>query len=214
MGYDIADNMLYAAFAQLKPYQLLRIAGNGDAVSVVTLTTAQDWSAISTGDVDEESQYWASEFGSRWIQVDLRPNSTTYATVVRTGTANPSPQRVIDWAYVPGRGNFLWGLGYVQSTPTATYLMQFDRATGAWTNLANLGNVAGSVTDASKRNAWGAVYASDDGFLFGSENNSGHIYKFSLVPVNGVYPAPIKISNGPVSSGNDGARCIIAANIA
>lgn len=212
MGYNIADNLLYAAFTSARPCQILRIAGNGDAVSLGTIDVT-GWASVNAGDVDENSQYWISDSGKSWMQIDMKPNSTNYGQSVRTGVAEPGNSlRVIDWAYVPGRGNFLWGLGYASANPNATHLMQFNRTSGAWNNLANLGDIAGISTSA--RNAWGAVYASDDGFLFGSENNSGHIYKFSLVPVNGAYPAPVKISNGPTSSGNDGARCINAANVA
>lgn len=207
MGYNIADNLLYAAYLN-PPSSLLRISGTGDAQLVGSL--GNNW-MVTCGEVDENSQYWASSSGVQWTQMDLKPDSPTYAKVVKSGTATLSGLTVYDWAYVPGRGNFLWGLGFNNGgdAPCNTYLLQFNRTSTTWTTVHNFGDVTGS---SSKRNQWGAVYASDDGYLFGSENNSGHIYRFSF-PVNGVVAQPEKISNGPPTSSNDGARCIKAANI-
>lgn len=166
------------------------------------------------GEIDENSQYWASSSGKEWTQIDLKPGSATYGRTVTSGVASPTGT-VADWAYVPKKGNFLWGLSYDSSNPGSsnTYLLKFDRALKAWSTVSKLGDIAGS---SSSRNVWGAVYATDDGYLFGSENNSGEIWKFPI-PDNGVgipIGSPLKISNGPISTGgNDGARCIKASNV-
>lgn len=211
MGYNVGDNFLYATANDLKPYNLVRISGAGDCTVLGGLTIS---SAPNCGEVDENSQYWASASGQAWVQIDLKPGSTTYGRQVSNGVASPSGS-VVDWAYVPKKGNFLWGLAYDSTSPgsSSTYLLKFDRSSKTWSTVTKLGDIAGS---SSTRNVWGAVYATDDGFLFGSENNSGEIWKFPI-PDNGVgvpSGSPVKISNGPISSGgNDGARCIKASNI-
>lgn len=210
MGYNVADNFLYAATFDAAPYDLIRISGTGDCVNMGSLNI----SFTSTcGDVDENSQYWAARDGKDWIQVDLKPGSATYGQTITKGVASPS-MYVIDWAYVPKKGNYLWGVGCESDTRASTYLMRFDRTAKSWTTVVSFGDIAG--TGGTSKNTWGAVYASDDGYLYGSENNSGEIWRFPL-PNNGVgVPSglPMKISTGPYSpGGNDGARCIKASNI-
>lgn len=131
--------------------------------------------------------------------MDLKPGSATFGKVVANGTAT-SPYRVIDWAYVPGGGNYLYALGYNVNQATSTYLQRFDRTTHSWTVLTDFGNIA--------QNAFGAAYASDDGYLFGQENNSGGIYRF---PLAGTAYALQAVGN--TTKSNDGARCIKAQNI-
>lgn len=214
MGYNVADNFLYAATITKAPYSLLRISGSGDLTNLGSLNITF---MANCGDVDENSQYWGSTGGKDWTQVDLRPNSPTFGRTVTTGTATPA-QGIIDWAYVPDAGNYLWSLGYdstsrSQVKASNTYLLRFDRAAKSWTTVVKFGDIAG-VGDGT-RNAWGAVYASDDGYLYGSENFSGEIWRFPI-PSNGTgapTASPTKISNGPAATGNDGARCINAANI-
>lgn len=212
MGYNIGDNFLYAAAIAKIPNTLYRISATGDITSIGTLNASY---VVNTADVDEQSQYWASASGKDWIQVDLKPNSPTFGKMVTKGTATLS-YIVIDWAFVPKRGNYLWALGAdsvnrATAGGSNTYLLKFDRSTKSWTTVIKFGDIAGNG-DAT-RNAWGAVYASDDGYLYGSENYSGEIWRF---PTNATGPPtalPMKVSNGPAANGNDGARCIGAANI-
>lgn len=202
MGYNIADNYLYASISTTP--RLVRIAGNGDTTLLASLNVS---STLNCGDVDENAHYWAAASGAMWIQVDLDPASANYGTQITSGTASPAFS-VIDWAYVPGGGDALWGLGY-DSQSRQTNLMRFDRTVRTWTTLTNFGTIASATMGQS--NAWGAVYASDDGYLYGSENNSGEIWRFPLP--GATTTAAVKISNGPKSSSNDGARCIKAANV-
>lgn len=51
---------------------------------------------------------------------------------------------------------------------------------------------------------FGATYASSDGFLYGSENTLGNIYKVSIQTPYSI----VKFADGPASYSNDGARCI------
>ncbi|KAG6360911.1 hypothetical protein INS49_011979 [Diaporthe citri] len=164
MGYNIGDNFLYAAATAKIPNSLLRISASGDVVNMGSLGTSY---VVNSGDVDEYSQYWASAGGKDWVQVDLKPSSSTYGKTVAKGTAAPA-YTIVDWAYVPRGGNYLWTLGFDSLTRTAlggsnTYLLKFDRAAKSWTTVAKFGDIAGSGD--TQRNAWGAVYASDDGYF-------------------------------------------------
>ena len=204
MGYNKADNYLYATAQNGtgSTTNLVRIAANGDSVIGGELPTPSGV-LYNVGDVDEQSQYWASNGGAKWIKVDLLPGSPTYLQAVASGTTALTPFNIADWAYVPSGGDYLWGLAS-DLTLTATLLVRFSRATRQWETVRSFGSVAGAQT-------WGAVYASADGFLYGSENASGQIWRFPLA--GGLFPPPAeKISNGPVSSSNDGARCIDSTN--
>ncbi|KAI0156269.1 proline rich protein 5MeD [Pestalotiopsis sp. NC0098] len=206
MGYNYADNYLYASIGT--PAKLLRIAADGSSTIVNSFNIT---GSLNCGDVDDEGYYWGSASGAYWTQIDLRPTSANFSRQVNNGTAVP-PYSIIDFAYVPGGGDALYGLGFDSTLGLAlgqTYLVRFDRTTHIWTRETNFGQIASSVN--ATANAWGAVYASDDGYLFGSENNSGEIWRFPLPGANTT--AAVKVSNGPKSSSNDGARCIKAANV-
>ena len=78
--------------------------------------------------------------------------------------------------------------------------MQFSMATLSWTLVGTYGT---TVTGQANP-GFGAVYATADGYLFGSEGYSGQIWKFSVqLPLTAIL-----ISQGPTSASNDGARCI------
>ncbi|KAK8025564.1 hypothetical protein PG990_003387 [Apiospora arundinis] len=186
MGYNVGDNFLYGAIGQGASTNLIRIAATGDSTILGSLNVTV---TLNAGDVDENNQYWATASGRQWIQRHGEPPVHADRLGVRAGG-----------------GNYLWGLAYNSGglTPNVnTYLQRFDRNAKTWTLFTDFGNIAG-------KNTWGAVYASDDGFLYGSENTSGEIWKFPL-PANGT--TAVKISNGPAASSNDGARCIKAANV-
>lgn len=217
IGYNVADNFIYGSwYTKLgAPCDLIRIAGNGDMTVITSLNISATWYP-NVGDVDENSQFWASSQGNQWLQLDLKPGSPTWGRTVNNGSGLP-PHIMLDWAYVPGTGNYLYGLSYdVKNTtlPDAdnhVYLQRFERTTKTWSVVADLGNVAGT-----SNNRFGAVYASEDGYLFGAENGSGQIWKFS-VPPNGTTtnwtPSSTFMAYGPTSSSNDGARCVKAKNI-
>ncbi|KAK6193706.1 hypothetical protein LQW54_012176 [Pestalotiopsis sp. IQ-011] len=209
MGYSEGDNYLYAAVGSEAPQKLIRIAANGATTDLESLNQTV---YLNAGDIDENFYYWSSSVGAQWIKVDLRPGSTTFGKEVASGTAKPQYQ-IFDWAYVPGAGDYLWGLGYDQTTNLAqglTYLMRFDMTTHTWTTETNFGSIASSQSTPAAANTWGAIYASDGGFIYGSENTSGEIYRF---PLPGSGTAAVKIANGPKSTQNDGARCHKASGL-
>ncbi|KAI1494891.1 hypothetical protein F5X96DRAFT_692256 [Biscogniauxia mediterranea] len=198
MGYNVADNFLYAAIGGA-PGNLIRISATGDSEILGPLDLS---TPVYAGDVDENSQFWINSAGRPWAQIDLRPGSATFGATVARGVASLPGQTVIDWAYVPGGGDALYGLGH-DAFYSRTTLMRFDRAAHTWTALTDFGDIAG-------RNAWGAVYASDDGYLYGSEDTTGQIWRFPL-PARGT--RAVRISHGPASASNDGARCIRSENL-
>ncbi|ETN44101.1 uncharacterized protein HMPREF1541_10651 [Cyphellophora europaea CBS 101466] len=104
-----------------------------------------------------------------------------------------------DWAYVPTKGNYLWTVAADTSQPRTsqqTYLMRFDRTAKTWFTVGSFGVLVNTGT-----NTWGAVYASADGFLYGSENNSGRIFRFNVTSVQAT-----SLATGPGTSVNDGAH--------
>ena len=167
---------------------------------------------MNAGDVDENSHYWATDKGNKWVQIDLKPGSTTYGQTLSTGTVTKAPDSAVyDWAYVPGIPYYLYAIGYEYNLLglfTNTYLLQFDRRTKTWKTITNYGNIVPKLLGSS---TWGAVYASDDKALFASENESGVIWKFSL-PESGSTTAK-QMSPGLKASTNDGARCINARGL-
>lgn len=205
MGYNVVDNFLYAAVTTSgvsgSIQALLRIDGQGNYDIINNLNNSQ---SFNSGDVDENAQWWGTASGNYWMQVDLLPGSPTYGRTVASGTAPGPAYPIIDWAYVPGGGDNLYGIGYGSNSGQTAFfgtLQSFNRTAKTWTTLTSFGPVAG-------KDQYGAVYASDDGSLFGSENNSGMIYKFPL-PQNGTVPT--FVAQGPKATSNDGARCAKAA---
>ena len=97
-------------------------------------------------------------------------------------------------------------MGIDQATAFA-YLYRFDQTTLTLQVVANFGDIGLTpVVDTASgyRTNFGAVYASADGFLYGSENLSGRIYRFTVTaPYGWQY-----LSLGPGTTQNDGARCI------
>lgn len=65
--------------------------------------------------------------------------------------------------------------------------------------VRRLGHISG-------KDHWGALYADNDGNMYGRESNSGDIYMFSIEGLqNGEDPQ--LLARGTSSSRNDGARC-------
>ena len=164
IGYNVADNFIYGSVATTPFQSLIRIGANGDSNIVASLNSTLEYNC---GDVDEKSIYWATLNGRNWTQLDLVPGSANFGKLIANGTTTtlPAGYTVYDWAYVPGGGNNLYGIAQ-NGAKSQAILMAFSRSTKEWTELTNYNNVTGL-------NQFGALYASDDGFLFGSENNAG-----------------------------------------
>ncbi|KAH8884383.1 hypothetical protein GQ53DRAFT_880143, partial [Thozetella sp. PMI_491] len=197
IGYDVADGFIYGVVQNSTTANILRMSRDGLSSTGPALPAPPSGAIWQVGDVDEKYQFWFSNQGQQWNRVDMTPGSKTYATIVASGTATPSYQ-LYDWAYVPGGGDFLWSVGRDTNSATSN-LVKFNRTAATWTTVRGYNNVTGT-------NFWGALYASADGFLYGSENTSGQVWKFPVTNFT-LGTSPIKIANGPASNLNDGAHC-------
>jgi hypothetical protein len=193
IGYNKFDNYIYGMHMDDTGTQLIRIGGDGGWTLLPARTNDR---TINMGDIDNQGRFWISNQGEAWWAIDLMPGSATYGKIILSGTAQNS-LNCADWAFVPGGGDYMYAVMYDDNGASST-LCRFSRTTYTWQTLKAYGNLAGN-------NLWGAAYASQDGSLYGSENNSGQIFKFPIAPTIGT---PKFIAAGPVSSWNDGARCI------
>ncbi|CAJ2502947.1 Uu.00g103410.m01.CDS01 [Anthostomella pinea] len=211
MGYNSLDNYLYAALFTT-PVLLIKINSTGDSSAVEPLPVFSTVNAPYAGDVDEVGYYWAYSYvNSQYVKIDVT-SGAGYGSVVAAGIAIPDlliNVNIPDFAYVPGGGNFLYGLGYntlpTLFTPVTSRLYKFDRTLLRWSLVTDFGHLTGG-------DRWGAVYAAPGGILYATENVSGEIWKFTY-PFTDKTGAnrPVKVSTGLSADFNDGARCINAA---
>ncbi len=192
LGFHPDEGYLYGvAQTGTGPANMIRIGSDGNFNLGLTIPGA---STYQMGDIDTDDQYWVAASGAQWYKIDLAPGSSTYGQIVASNVASP-PVTVADWAYVPGGGDYLYSLGL--NSASQTVLVRFRRSTGVWSNvLANFGSVAGD-------NFWGGVFAGSDGFLYGSENTSGQVWKFAIDGSTNKQ----RVGVGPSNNDNDAARC-------
>ncbi|GAB1741026.1 hypothetical protein NU219Hw_g6278t1 [Hortaea werneckii] len=204
MGYNRCDGLIYATDQEA---HLVRFGLDLTPQRLYERTFFR----YQTGEVDNDCQYWAIRTAdndvARWIHVDVNPASPVYGSIVGQGELAVPQYFYADWAYVPGAGSYLWSVGIDQPTANA-YLYRFDQATLTSIIVASFGDIglADFRPDPASgyRLNFGAVYASADGYLYGSENISGNIYRFTVTaPYNWQF-----LVRGPGTVQNDGARCI------
>ncbi|KAH8807867.1 hypothetical protein F5884DRAFT_881405 [Xylogone sp. PMI_703] len=187
IAYNVLDNYLYAY--QQGKNSLLRISSDGSSEVVI-----QGIPAGNLGDIDLNGRYWISSGGTKWWVLDLYPGSATYGQVLNSGTADTLGVTVADWVYLPNEGQYLYSVGQ-NSTTKAASMIRFSLTTFQWEKVANYPSVT--------RSGFGALYGMNNGTLYGSDNTSGEIWQF---PISGT---PFKITTGPKSGDNDGARCVL-----
>ena len=204
IGFNVLDDYIYGESISGTKTNLIRIGAGG-------LTGFFPDIPISfptvVGDVTPDGHYWILDIMSgtstarHWAEYDLSDSaSPSFGNLVSSGPVTAIFD-LEDWAYVPGAGNFLWAMAHTRTAPyTYIELVKFDLTAKTFTSVKNLGSVA--------TNGVGACYASADGYLYGSDNTSGIIWRVNVVTLG---PVEI-ISNGPKSSSNDGARCVNALN--
>ncbi|KAK3389936.1 hypothetical protein B0H63DRAFT_557003 [Podospora didyma] len=198
IGYNVLDNFLYGRQAAAGgAFNLVRISAAGTRTIIRKLDAGVTG---NVGDIDTQGNYWLSAGGKGWWRIDLVPGSITYGQVLEKGTANALGYNIADWVYIPSGGRFLWAVGNQTPGPARTAtLLKFNMDTKVWTKVRDYANVPKST--------WGAQYGIDipQGVLYASDNTSGEIWKF---PIDG--SAATKVTNGPKSGQNDGARCVLA----
>jgi hypothetical protein len=192
IGYNILDNFIYGN--QISTRTIIRIAGDGTSSTVAGTDPPPPSSNV--GDVDGEGVYWVSSGGKSWAQIDLAPGSATYGKTIGSGTASPLGLGIDDWVYIPIAGQYLYSVGS-NSTSNGISMIRFSMATKEWEKVANYPSLKGVST-------LGAQYGMNNGTLYASDNSSGDIWQF---PIDG--SSPFIVSQGPASSSNDGARCVL-----
>ncbi|KAK1999811.1 proline rich protein 5MeD, partial [Colletotrichum falcatum] len=215
IGYNAREDYIYGVSqGNSSPYgfKVVRILANGTTQDVAAITkfSATAGSPFNSGDVDDAGQYWISTGGNDFYQYNLNPATAGYGTLVSSGLISGGTGGYVigDWTFVPGvGGGDLWSVGVKNFE---SYLLNWDRATRVFTVVRNLGNLTKTPTTSGSTPAfWGASYATTDGFLFAFENNSGQVWRISIDGSVAIQ----RVANAPVSSQNDGARCVDSGNI-
>ncbi|WP_176459571.1 DUF7507 domain-containing protein [Rhodococcus sp. OK302] len=186
VGYNVLDEYMYGTNGGI----LYRI---GSDLSMTALPPIPELAGqgFAVGDIDTVGRMWIvgnSGSSDKWASIDLVPGSPTYGTVINTGP-NAQLSDITDWAAI---GNALYG---VKSDGTG--VLRFDMTTHAIDTLP--------ISGLTERGRYGAAYADSKGRLWASHNDSGAIWRINIKNQTAV-----KMSDGPTSSGNDGARCSTA----
>jgi uncharacterized repeat protein (TIGR01451 family) len=199
IGYNIQDNFIYGWDDQNDVF--VRVHGDHATVDELTIDSYTGPSTgIIIGDVDDNGHYWMLA-GNVWYQIDLTttPNPTQIATNTPP-LPHPAGSAGADWAFIPGT-NSLWR---IMDDSGDGRLWSFDRTTKEWTNHTPVTPIAGiSGSDLFM----GAFYADPNGFLYGSSNPNGNVWR---VNVNSAPYTAGHVGTGNASSSNDGARCASA----
>lgn len=202
MGYNAREDYLYGISQNeaATDFKIIRILANGTGTYVATvskLTTG----LFNSGDIDENGQYWISTGGADFYQYNFAPGTANYGGLVTSGKLTGTGGYTIgDWTVVPGvGGGDLWSVGVSNQV---AYLLRWSRTSHAFTVVRNLGNLTGATGTTVP--FWGASYATTDGYLFAVENGSGQIWRIAVDGSSN----PLRLKDAPVSSRNDGARCL------
>ncbi|TLD26567.1 hypothetical protein PspLS_05208 [Pyricularia sp. CBS 133598] len=191
MVYNVKDNMLYAR--QSGKNALIKMDNAGNAVTVATLPTT--FEAV-VGDVDTSGRYWyAVRGGEQYAVVDVNPTSANYTRLWAQGITAENNHVIADWTYVPVAGQYLWTID-TQAPGGGSSLMRFSM------NEPRVWEVVRSYRDLLV-DTFGALYSVNNGTIYASDNLGGTIYGFPILKSDRNY---FRVSAGPKSSSNDGAR--------
>lgn len=197
VGYNTLDDYFYGIADN---GHLVRIGANGSFTDL-GVPTGTGGSGFNVGDFDANGHYWVtiSASPSEYFEIDLVPGSPTYGTVVSSGTKGlPGGEFPgADWGFTNGA---FYSVG--TDANGNSILVKFDPATGNQTIASVMTDSSGAAVGAL---LVGAVYVDASGYLYASDNTSGNIYR-----INTATGATILLSAGPISGGNDGARCALA----
>ncbi|KAK4093404.1 hypothetical protein Purlil1_2561 [Purpureocillium lilacinum] len=190
LGYNPLDNYLYGTQGQA----LVRIGRDGRTEPVLALP-----SAANLGDVDIAGQYFFSDSGAAWGQVDLAPGSPRYGQLVAAGNATHGGlRRLSDWAFTPAHPGYAYSVAIDnRRVPT---LARWSTETHEWETVRRYDDTKLRAT------LFGAVMATSDGVVYASDNASGQIFRFPLRDPASASKAGV----GPRARSSDGARCALA----
>lgn len=235
-GYHSGENYIYAV-AQTTGSNgyVVRIGRDGTVERVLPgVTISQTTSSITSGTISSDGFFYVAwTQGQQFAKINLQFGNADYGKVVDFGTTNLNSATqldnngryyvVSDWAFLGGasRAGKIYTIAGqpLGSNQFNTRLLSWDPATKTWTLLASyLGlnggqgpawtNPDGTANNGQGIAQWGAMYPTQDGFIYATENNSGKIYKFNVD--NPSATAFQEVSSGPQGGSNDGARCAIA----
>jgi hypothetical protein len=205
IAYHPKENIIYGVIqSSTGVANLIKISSNGDSeiLGEVPRSIGGSRYNLNVGEITDSLQYWFGAAGRIWFQMDLsEPGSDTYQTVVASGSASPEA-RINDWVQVPGTDSaYLYSIGEDETTdPSQSVLERWSTESKEWETVRRLGHISGE-------DHWGALYADNDGNMYGSENYSGEIYQFPIAGLAAGEQTPVRLASGPTSSRNDGARC-------
>ncbi len=204
--YGIDDARRTVRMGSDGSFTSLGVAVNTTGVSLPT-------TAWNSGDIDANGQLWITRgnFANTQVaRIDLDPASPTFNTLVQASSASlpAGIQNISDWAFDIVSGN-LYALG---PRANGTFdLIEFDTAAGNFSVVASMGSMtapngvpAGRLNGAFQA-GFGAVYSDPDGYLYGSSNTTGQIWRVDVATGEASF-----LAYGPASSLNDGARCATA----
>ncbi|SEE18177.1 conserved repeat domain-containing protein [Ruania alba] len=197
VGFNPTDNLVYGWAYGGEGIGRFGADGGYEFLGLPDGLTVDNW---NTGDVDAEGYLWLATSGRRvnWAQIDVRAGSDTFGELVDSGMVE-RPAGVasssVDWAFSPTDPTGLYLLGFGDGARTQLVLDRFDTGTHTREKVADLGTFEGV-------RAFGALYADADGFVYGSDNDSGTIVRADIAAGT----ADV-FSAGPASSVNDGAAC-------
>lgn len=209
LAYNSIDNYMYGTIRGPTPETFIRIGYDGSYQPLFSLPgTTADPQRFYVGDIDNQGQYYTASQtnGWRWMQINLNPNTAGYGQVVTSGsTTVPAGGLVQDWAFVPGGGANLYAIA-VDEFGTTT-LNAFQLSSKNWTIIATYPQTTvtrASINDGTNNPRFNALYASSNGYLYGSEGYSGQLWRFTIqAPFTATY-----VVQGPKAADADGARCI------
>jgi uncharacterized repeat protein (TIGR01451 family) len=201
VGFNVLDNYIYGVQrVTVGPgvfdSTIVRVNSDGTVVDLGTPAGMVANDTYGTGDVDPNGHYWFMSNGFHWYEVDLAPGSPTYGQVLNQGTVSPSSTGFNvsgDWAWINGA---LYSTSNTVSGPA--HLIRWTPAGGT--------EDLGTITGLGLGGAYGALYTDAAGYLYGSNNTTGEIYRIDPSSRQAILVTP----NGPKSQGNDGARCATA----
>ena len=196
IGYNVLDDFLYGITTS-NPRNLIRFNPQGQFQLFASAAFA-----FNTGDIDDNGQMWVRS-GANWAQFNLNPSLPGYLIQVASGSdAVTALAGILDWAFVPGGGSYLYAPG-VNTTTGETYLTRWSTVTKQFETILNYGPGPLAQTGRSSTAVqFGAAYATRDGRLFVGEN-FGNVFEF---PLNST--AWKVVAKSPSTSSNDGARCV------
>lgn len=198
VGYNTLDDYVYGFITHPgSPIQghLVRIGADGSQTDLGSPAGLPSGSGFNVGDFDDAGHLWVTTSmpgGAPWAEIDLAPGSSTYGTVIASGTQNAANGIGSDWSYLDG--------AFYGVTPIAGigHLIRFDAATHAVTDT-------GALVGANAVTGVGATYTDASGYLYAQDNASGNIHRIDVSTRESIH-----IAVGPQSSSNDGARCATA----